>query len=330
MRHENGRLPENPNDRISYEGRALRDIYLAGGCFWGTEAYLARIPGVESAVSGYANGSTEAPAYEDIPRTGHAETVRVRYDPERLALPALLGQFFEIIDPTVKNRQGNDRGAQYRTGIYYTDAADLPVIRAAAAEAQTRYSDPVVPELLPLSNFFPAEEYHQKYLEKNPGGYCHVDFSKLAKEAETKDAAQPLRERLSPLSYHVTQENGTEPPFSNAYWDNRAPGLYVDIVSGAPLFLSSDKFDSGCGWPSFTRPLAQDAVVEKTDRGFGMRRTEVRSVGSDAHLGHVFDDGPREHGGLRYCINSAALRFIPADEMEAEGFGRYLPLLRKM
>jgi len=136
--------------------------------------------------------------------------------------------------------------------------------------------------------------------------------------------AEELKKKLSPEQFRVTQQCGTEPPFRNAYWDNHEPGLYVDVVSGEPLFSSSDKFDSGSGWPSFTRPVAPN-VVEKTDATLGMARVEVRSKGADSHLGHVFDDGPQDKGGLRYCINSASLRFIPARDLVAQGYGRYAP-----
>ncbi|HAL74199.1 MAG TPA: peptide-methionine (R)-S-oxide reductase [Clostridiales bacterium] len=325
--HEN--LPSNPNRAIDYTGRDLREIWLAGGCFWGTEAYMARIPGVADTQVGYANGNIENPTYEQVCRlnTGFAETVQVRYDPKRISLTRLLGYFFEIIDPTGLNRQGNDVGSQYRSGIYYRDPADLPVIQAVVAKVASQYSRRIVTEVKPLENFYLAEDYHQDYLEKNPNGYCHVSFATLPKPYAAQyikpDLAE-LRNRLTPAQFSVTQENGTERPFTGEYWNNHRPGLYVDIVTGEPLFTSKDKFDSGCGWPSFAKPADKSAIKEKRDLSHGMDRVEVRSRSGDSHLGHVFTDGPAELGGLRYCINSAALRFIPLEELEAEGYGEWL------
>lgn len=333
------RLPENPNLGIDYRGRDLRDIWLAGGCFWGVEAYMTRIYGVAEVTVGYANGSTENPSYEDVSHTGtgHAETVHVRYDPERVDLETLLKHFFRIIDPTVKNRQGNDVGSQYRTGIYYKDEAGLSVIEGAIAKEQSKYDVPIVTEVLPLMNYSLAEEYHQRYLEKNPGGYCHVDFSTLeardgvhvGPRLYSKPDDAVLRKRLSPRQYAVTQMNDTEPAFSNEYWDKDEPGIYVDVVTGKPLFGSDAKYDSGCGWPSFTRPISPHVVARRPDTSHGMRRVEVRSQAGDSHLGHVFDDGPADQGGLRFCINSASLRFIPLKDMGKEGYGHLIPLIRR-
>lgn len=314
-------LPPNPNLTIDYSDAPLRKIWLAGGCFWGVQAYLARIKGVAKTVVGYANGKTQNPTYHEIAATGHAETVEVSYDPRLLPLPGLLEHFFDIIDPTLLNRQGNDRGTQYRTGIYYSDLTDLPVIRQAIEKEQTRHTAPIVTEVEPLSGFWPAEEYHQDYLEKNPGGYCHVDFS-THPAANNKTA--DLRKKLTPMQYHVTQESGTEPPFTGEHWNNHRKGIYLDVVTRQPLFGSGDKFDSGCGWPSFTRPLSEGALTRRTDLSHGMVRTEVRSSEGGSHLGHVFDDGPEEQGGLRYCINSAALIFVPLEEMEERGFGDWI------
>lgn len=326
-----------------------REIYLAGGCFWGVEAYFERIPGVVEAVSGYANGKYRKPSYQEVihNNTGHAETIKLRYDPERITLAQVLGHYLRIIDPTVLNRQGNDRGTQYRTGIYYTDPADQPVIAAALAREQEKYRQPIVVENLPLTGFDPAEQYHQDYLAKNPDGYCHVDLSLAEKPLESAEkdgapkAAAPetgpgatgyvvpddatLRQTLSGLSYEVTRRNGTERAFSHPYDALFDPGIYVDIVSGEPLFSSRDKYDSNCGWPSFVRPIDPAAVTEHRDTSFNMVRTEVRSRIADSHLGHVFPDGPRDRGGLRYCINGAALRFVPLQQMEAAGYGDLLP-----
>lgn len=314
----------------------IKEIYLAGGCFWGLEKYLGNISGVIETEAGYANGKTEKPTYEEVCRhdTGHAETVRLAYDPSRISLQGLLALFYKVIDPTSLNRQGNDAGSQYRTGIYYKDEEDLPVIRQSVGLLQTEYSKPVVIEILPLENYYPAEEYHQKYLDKNPGGYCHIHprYFELAKEAVVdpfeykKPEKDDLMKRLTPVQYDVAMRNGTEPPYQNEYWDNFREGIYVDIATGEPLFSSRDKFEA-CGWPSFSRPVDPEAVKSRGDFSHGMIRTEVRSRAGDIHLGHVFEDGPKESGGLRYCINSAALRFIPKEKMEKEGYGKYLPLL---
>jgi len=328
----NNKLPVNPNIGIEYNADELREIFFAGGCFWGVEAYFKRIFGVVEVTVGYANGKTQKPTYYDIATTGHVEAVNVKYDSSRLTLKILLEYFFKIIEPTTLNKQGNDVGTQYRTGIYYVDDADLPIIKAAVENEQRKYEQSIVTEVLPLDNYYLAEEYHQEYLEKNPGGYCHIDFSKLSDIIEqdlyTKPNEETIKQKLSALQYKVTQENGTEPPFMNEYWDNHKKGIYVDIVTGEPLFISTDKFDSGCGWPSFTRPINSDNIIEKRDTTHGMVRTEVRSNVGKSHLGHVFDDGPIEEGGLRYCINSAALRFIPIEEMETSGYGEYLSLIK--
>ena len=313
----------------------LAEIYFAGGCFWGVEEYFSRIPGVVDAVSGYANGSRDKPTYQDVctGRTGHAETVRLVYDPARISLATLCRQFFRIIDPLSVNQQGNDRGSQYRTGIYYSDKADRAIIALVMQAEQQKYRTPLAVELLPLTVFFVAEDYHQNYLRNNPHGYCHISFASLkdlpktpsldAGRYRTPDAAS-LR-ALSPEAYAVTQQAATEPPFSGKYLHQSAQGLYVDIVTGEPLFLTSDQFDSGTGWPSFRKPVDPSVITETLDRSHGMLRREVRSRVGGSHLGHVFDDGPK--GSRRYCINSAALRFIPLAEMAKAGFEDLLPFL---
>lgn len=328
-------LPENPNQYISYEQVDLKDIYLAGGCFWGVEAYLARIYGVREVSVGYANGTTDNPTYREVIQghTGYVETVHLRYDPKRVTLETLLHHFFGIIDPTLLNRQGNDIGTHYRTGIYYDDECDRAIIKRVVEEEQKKYEEPIVTEVLPIARYYLAEEYHQQYLEKNPSGYCHVDFSSLQEpDFITIDLSlyqRPddtiLREKLTELQYYVTQEDGTEHPFQNKYWDHEERGLYVDIVSREPLFSSRDKYNSGTGWPSFTKSILPEVIVYKEDYSYGMIRTEVRSLIGDSHLGHVFPDGPE--GGDRYCINSAALHFIPVENMEREGYGSLLPLV---
>jgi peptide methionine sulfoxide reductase msrA/msrB len=321
-----------------------KEIWLAGGCFWGVEEYFSRINGVIETSVGYANGKTDNPTYYDISHTGHAETVLVVYDTERINLETVLTYYFKIIDPTILNRQGPDIGTQYRTGIYYTDELDKEIIEKVVSDEQKKYDKPIVTEVVKLEHYYPAEEYHQDYLKKNPGGYCHVDMSILDEESlQEKESKQikvdptlykkpsqdEMKTLLSDLQYRVTQENATERPFSNEYYDLEKSGIYVDIVTGEPLFLSNDKYDSGCGWPSFTRPIDEAVITEKSDKSHFMIRTEVRSRVGDSHLGHVFEDGPVEEGGLRYCINSAALKFIPVEDMEAAGYGDYIKFVKQ-
>lgn len=307
----------------------MQKIYLAGGCFWGVQKYLALIMGVLDTTAGYANGTTAHPTYEDVctGSTGFVEAVEVSYDEKTVRLADLLTLYFEIIDPLSLNRQGNDIGTQYRTGIYYVVADDLPVIEQALAKLQKRLPAQAAIEVQALDNFYPAEDYHQDYLDKNPGGYCHISTSKFAAVGK-KLAFLPQIEELSPMQYEVTQHNATEPPFSNEYFDKFEPGIYVDVVSGEALFVSTDKFDSGCGWPSFSKPIDKYKVRELMDHSLGITRVEVRATDSDAHLGHVFNDGPPESNGLRYCINSASLRFVPKAEMESQGYGSLLNLLQ--
>ncbi len=310
----------------------IRFIYLAGGCFWGVEEYMSRIPGVLDVISGYANGNTENPTYEEVcyKNTGHTETVQVKYDSKIIPLIVLLETYFTIVDPTRSDGQGNDIGSQYRTGIYYIYETDLPVIQKVMKTEQQKYNLPIVTEVLPLKNFYIAEEYHQDYLRKNPKGYCHIDVTAAKDTAifnliKSKNYSEPskaeLKEKLSQIQYRVTQENETEPSFLNEYFDNHEKGIYVDVVMGEPLFSSTDKYDSGCGWPSFTKPMIPEVVTKHKDTSHNMVRVEVRNRQDKTHLGHVFTDGPRDKGGLRYCINSASLRFIPYDEMEKEGYG---------
>ena len=334
-------LPAKAGPDLSISTDNLKDIYFAGGCFWGVESYFSRMPGVYDVTVGYANGNTKNPTYEDVSyrNTGHAETVHVQYAPEMINLKTLTEHFFKIINPISVNKQGNDVGSQYRTGIYYVDEADRETIAAVMGLEQQKYEKPIVTELLPLSNYYLAEEYHQDYLVKNPNGYCHISFDSLSDLLEdqkmvvdpakyTKPSDEELRKVLTPEQYNVTQLAGTEAAFSGAYWDNHEPGLYVDVVTGEPLFSSADKFDSGCGWPSFTKPIDPDVIVEKVDNSYGMVRTEVRSRVGNSHLGHVFDDGPADKGGLRYCINSVSIRFIPYDDMEKEGYGEFRTLIQ--
>ena len=325
----------------------MATIYLAGGCFWGVEKYMSEVQGVLATEAGYANGTTESPSYRDVTtgRTGYTETVRVDYDPTVAPLPFLLELFFEAIDPTSLNRQGNDVGTQYRTGIYYVDPADAQVVSDALARLQKQLSQPVVVEVDELRTYTSAEDYHQDYLEKNPGGYCHIGADMFVRARNAKPRPEhfewagkqsrswtvpddaTLRSSLTDMQYRVTQESATEPAFQNEYWDEKRSGIYVDIITGQPLFSSADKFDSGCGWPSFTKPIDKATIEELLDKSHGMYRTEVRTSLSDSHLGHVFTDGPADKGGLRYCINSASLRFVPLADMDAEGYGYLIDLV---
>lgn len=321
---------ESLNIIPDYKNSRYKEIYLAGGCFWGVQAYIDRIFGVEYTNVGYANGKSEQTDYNSIKKTGHAETVYVVYDPDKIILDELLGYYYGIIDPTSLNKQGSDQGTQYRSGIYYVDGEDRKTIESVTAKEQAKYSGKIVTEIKPLENYILAEDYHQNYLEKNPGGYCHIDLSKIPREkpkVNPEDYPKPpieeIKKKLTDLQFSITQESSTEYPFQNEYWDNKEAGLYVDIVTGEPLFSSLDKYDSGTGWPSFTRPIQWDVVTYNIDESGGMKRIEVRSRSGDSHLGHLFYNGPIEEGGLRYCINSGALDFIQFDELKDRGYEKF-------
>lgn len=310
-----------------------RVIYLAGGCFWGVEAYFDRIQGILDTEVGYANGNSKSTSYYELKETDHAETVMINYDPEQIPLSDILNYYFRIIDPIAVNRQGNDTGRQYRTGIYYTDPADLGIIQDQLQLLQESLDQTIAIEVQELENFILAEDYHQDYLEKNPGGYCHVDLSDIPNpkyiiKKEDYPIPDQIHEKLTPLQYSVTQKGATESPFLNEYDAHFERGIYVDIVTGEPLFLSTDKYDAGCGWPSFSKPIQEDVIEYRSDKSLGMERIEAVSRAGNSHLGHVFDDGPRELGGLRYCINSASLRFIPFAQMEEQGYGELMDRLR--
>ena len=320
-----------------------REIILAGGCFWGTEAYLKRLPGILETEAGYANSRVAHPTYEEVctGKTNAAEAVRVLYDHDVIPLPLLLEAYLRTIDPTALNRQGNDRGTQYRTGIFWTDPRDSPAVTTALTRVERRLGRPTRVEAGPLRNFFPAEGCHQDYLDANPSGYCHVDLADAERfvrehQADFTIAAQgyrkpdeaTLQEALDPQAFAVTQQSVTDRAFTHPYDQLFDEGIYVDVVTGEPLFSSKDKFDAGCGWPAFARPIAESSVTEAPDASIpGMPRTEVRSAKGRSHLGHVFEDGPASLGGQRYCINGSALRFIPKDRLEEEGYGYLLPLL---
>jgi len=313
----------------------LKVIYLAGGCFWGMEKLMQSILGVVRTMPGYANGTVaENPTYPAVCTgvTGFKETVRVEYDPERISLDALLFDFFRAIDPSVRNRQGHDVGSQYQTGIYYTDeASKQAVARIAGIEAERAKNFAV--EIKPLENFYDAEEYHQKYLDKNPGGYCHIPTEEIDRLSKMiidpgkypRPAKESITKQLTDTQYHITREAGTETPFKNEFWDHFARGIYVDIVTGEPLFSSRDKYRCSCGWPGFSAPIDENVLVYIEDRSHGMNRTEVRSRAGNSHLGHVFYHDPESPTATRYCINSGALRFIPVTEIEKEGYGYLTP-----
>ena len=311
---------------------------FAGGCFWCMEPPFENLPGVSEVISGYTGGTKKNPTYEEVSSqtTGHIESIQIIYDPKIVSYEKLLEVFWRNIDPTDSEGQFVDKGSSYVSKIFYHNEEQKQKAQKSKEdlERSKRFNKPIVTQIVQLTEFYPAEDYHQDYYKKNKLRYKFYRFNsgrdQFLEKVWAKDPTQMegIRKKLTPLQYKVTQEEGTEPAFNNEYWDNKKPGIYVDIVSGEPLFSSLDKYDSKTGWPSFTKPLVSKNILERSDNSLFTARTEVRSRIGDSHLGHVFDDGPPPTG-LRYCLNSASLRFIPAEKLEEEGYSEFKHLFDK-
>lgn len=322
-----------------------KEAFFAGGCFWCMEPPFEALRGVSAVYNGYSGGEVENPSYQQVigGKTGHYETVKIVYDDSIVSYEELLEVFWRNIDPTDRYGQFYDRGDQYKTAIFYSNATERSLAERSKnkLEASGKFKETIATKILPAEPFYKAEEYHQDYYKKNPDRYYAYAAGSGRKgflaevwkdekwSAYEKPNDRELRSKLTKLQFEITQKDGTERAFDNEYWNNHRDGLYVDVVSGEPLFSSRDKYDSGTGWPSFTKPIDSHFVVNEADRTLFMLRTEVRSKYADSHLGHLFNDGPTDKGGLRYCINSASLRFVPLEDMEEEGYGKYLSLFEE-
>jgi len=342
-------ISEQANESAAQKSQSLRKATFAGGCFWCMEPAFQNLKGVTDVVSGYSGGTKENPTYEQVStgNTGHLEAVQVTFNMKQISYEKLLEVFWKSIDPTDTNGQFADKGTQYKTAIFYHNKKQKKLAEESKTTLQNTgiFKKPIVTEIIEFKNFYKAEDYHQDYYKKNPQHYSTYKnlsgresflknvwgaISKVSRlwQQFAKPTEDELKKKLTPMQYQVTQKNATEPPYLNQYWTYKKEGIYVDIVSGEPLFISTDKFTSGCGWPSFTKPIDPNNIVTKTDTTGGTNRIEVRSKYANSHLGHLFDDGPKPTG-LRYCINSASLRFIAKTDMEKEGYKEYLKLFDK-